>query len=96
MTADNHLEKGPEFLKRYSAGIIFNLERKLKLFGITDFLGALISMDQGIPTCPPPVFPSMGFEAPSEAWSSLSPRLHEAASCRVRLFGRLSMLSSIG
>jgi hypothetical protein len=34
MTADNHLEKGPEFQKRYSAGIIFNLERKLKLFGI--------------------------------------------------------------
>jgi hypothetical protein len=44
----------------------------------------------------PRFFLSMGFEAPSEAWSSLSPRFHEAASCRVRLFGRPSMLSSIG
>ena len=56
MVAYVHLEKGLEFQKRYSTRIIVNLKRILKLFCITDFFGALISMEQGGFTCPPPIF----------------------------------------
>jgi hypothetical protein len=49
MVAYVHLEKELEFQKRYSARIIVNLKRILKLFCITDFFGALISMEQGVP-----------------------------------------------